>query len=142
MWGYKYIQPRIRLFLREYFSCPPYPFRSTGLLTRYSLLYQDEVRNVLWSLPESKLDQVIQSFKIGDSKSYLSFFHWQQVYAAVHTELTEELIAATISYLTYTHMTAATLPPDYMDKLNSELAELSSALEARIPEFSMQLQLV
>lgn len=97
-----------------------------------------------WAWWDSQLDSELSLFEIKDKKSFRRYESWQAARGMMQSDLRPSFDQLTFEYLNLMTLptTQETLPAEYRSKLDAEIAQLKAALDSRIPEFGIQLQVV
>lgn len=128
------------MFIAEVLNTPQYPFSLQGLLIAFDCQGPWDFKWAWWS---SLVDSEISLFKIVDKKSIQRYEAWQAARGMLKSDLVSSYDILSFQYLNIMadgHQEI--LPDEYQQKLATELQNLRAALDARIPEFGIQLQSV
>lgn len=131
----------LELFILEVLHTTQYPGKLENLMKALNILGPWDFKWAWWNSP---IDSQLSLFEIKDKKSFDRYAAWQAARGMLLSDLRPSFDQLTFKYLNIMSLptTQETLPEEYKAKLAEELAQLKSALDARIPEFGIQLQVV
>jgi hypothetical protein len=130
---------RVRLFLALFNNEQNrYPAKLNELLYSFDIRGPHEYKLAIWNSPDESILALIAPTTLADLNFFLA---WQSVYVVISSSLQPDFKAATLELL-MSDPADSKLPEEYKQKLYSEIDQLSNALNARIPDFGAQLQVV